>query len=240
MRNIVHTLSFLVKRIAKLIKQTANKFLKLYKLYIVKDEFTIQVKKWFADGGDQNLRLDYPELTSGSIVFDLGGYLGDFTAAIIERYNCKAYIFEPHPEYFSKCIERFSSYENVMVLNYGLADKNGEFFLSNSLDGSSFINPNHSQKDGIKCVIRDLSSVLNELDIKSIDLMKINIEGGEFPLMEHIISCDKQAIVGQYQIQFHNFVENAVDRRMQISRALSKTHVRTWCYTFVWENWRKI
>ena len=240
LNNLIYNLFFLIKKIAKLIKQTANKLSRLYKIYILKDEFTIQVKKWLADGGDHNLRLDYPELTSGSIVFDLGGYLGDFTAAIIERYNCKAYIFEPHPEYFSKCIERFSSYENVMVLNYGLADKNGEFFLSNSLDGSSFINPNHSQKDGIKCVIRDLSSVLNELDIKSIDLMKINIEGGEFPLMEHIISCDKQAIVGQYQIQFHNFVENAVDRRMQISRALSKTHVRTWCYTFVWENWRKI
>ena len=198
------------------------------------------MKKWFADQGDQTLRLEYPELTSDSIVFDLGGYLGDFSAAIIERYNCKIYIFEPHPEYFSKCVERFSSYENVMVLNYGLADKNGEFLLSNSLDGSSFINPNHLQKDGIKCLTRDFSSVLNELEIKSIDLMKINIEGGEFPLMEHIISCSKQAIVRQYQIQFHNFVENAVDRRIQISRALSKTHVRTWCYTFVWENWRKI
>ena len=242
MKNIhklIYNLFFLVKKIAKLIKQTGNKFSKLYKIYIVKDEFTIQVKKWFADGGDHTLRLDYPELTSDSIVFDLGGYLGDFTAAITEKYKCKAYIFEPHPEYFSKCIERFSSDENVMVLNYGLADKNGEFLLSNSLDGSSFINPNHSQKDGIKCVIRAFSGVLNELDITNIDLMKINIEGGEFSLMEHIISCGKQAIVKQYQIQFHNFVENAVDRRILISRALSETHARTWCYTFVWENWRK-
>ena len=240
MHSLIHTLFFLIKKIAKLIKQTVNKFSRLYKIYIVKDEFTIQMKKWFADKGDQNLRLEYPELTSDSIVFDLGGYLGDFTAAIVERYNCKAYIFEPHPEYFSKCIERFSSYENVMVLNYGLADKDGELLLSNHLDGSSFINPNHSQKDGIKCVIRDFSNVLNELGVTSIDLMKINIEGGEFPLMEYIISCAKQAIVRQYQIQFHNFVENAVDRRTQISSALSKTHVRTWCYTFVWENWRKI
>ena len=229
-----------MKQIAKLVKQLAHPFLKFYKLHILKDEFTIQMKKWFADRGDQNLRLNYPELTTDSIVFDLGGYLGDFTAAIIERYNCKVYIFEPHPEYFSKCIERFSSYENVMVLNYGLADKNGEFLLSNRSDGSSFINPNHSQKDGITCIVRDFSSVLSELDITSIDLMKINIEGGEFPLMDHIISCGKQAIVKQYQIQFHNFVENAVDHRIQISRSLSETHVRTWCYAFVWENWRKI
>ena len=127
-----------------------------------------------------------------------------------------------------------------MVLNDGVAEKNCEWLLANRSDGSAFINPNHSQKDGIKCDIRDFSSVLNGLDITSIDLMKINIEGGEFPLMDHIISCGKQGIVKQYQIQFHNFVENAVDLRIQISRALSETHVRTWCYTFVWENWRKI
>ena len=237
--SVIFNLFIVLKLIVKLVKQTANKFSKIYKIYILKDEFTIQVKKWFADQGDQTLRLEYPELTSDSIVFDLGGYLGDFSAAIIERYNCKIYIFEPHPEYFSKCVERFSSYENVMVLNYGLADKDGEFLLSNQSDGSSFINPNHSQKEGINCVVRDVFSVLKELDITSVDLMKINIEGGEFPLMEHIISCGKQAIVKQYQIQFHNFVEKAVDRRIEISRALSDTHVRTWCYTFVWENWRK-
>ena len=240
LHKIMYNLFFLIKKIAKLIKQTANKFSRLYKIHIVKDEYAIQMQKWFADGGDCNLRFDYPELTSGSIVFDLGGYLGDFTAAIIERYNCKAYIFEPHPEYFSVCMKRFSSNENVMVLNYGLADKNGEFLLSNQSDGSSFINPNHAKKDAIKCVVRDFSVVVKELSITNIDLMKINIEGGEFPLMEHIISSGKQAIVKQYQIQFHNFVENAVERRMQISRALSQTHVRTWCYTFVWENWRKI
>ena len=243
MKNInglILSLFVLIKLLAKLLKQTANKFSRLYKIYILKDEFTIQMKKWFSDRGDQTLRLEYPELTSDSIVFDLGGYLGDFTASMIERYDCNAYIFEPHPEYFSKCIERFSSYKNVMVLNYGLADKDGEFLLSNQSDGSSFINPNHSQKNGINCILRDFSGVLKELDVKNIDLMKINIEGGEFSLMEHIISCGDQAIVRQYQIQFHNFVENAVDRRRQISSALSETHVRTWCYTFVWENWRRI
>ena len=40
--------------------------------------------------------------------------------------------------------------------------------------------------------------------------------------MEYIISCGMQGIVRQYQIQFHNFVENSVDRRIQISRALSE------------------
>ena len=49
------------------------------------------MKKWFADGEITLYALN-TQLTSDSMVFDLGGYLGDFTAAIIERYNCKAYI----------------------------------------------------------------------------------------------------------------------------------------------------
>ena len=73
LNNLIYNLFFLIKKIAKLIKQTANKLSRLYKIYILKDEFTIQVKKWRADGGDHNLRLNYPELTSDSIVFDLGG-----------------------------------------------------------------------------------------------------------------------------------------------------------------------
>ena len=94
----------------------------------------------------------------------------------------------------------------MTVLNYGLADKDGELSLSNQSDGSSFINPNHAKTDTIKCVIRDFSCVFKD-DITSIDLMKINIEGGEFSLLEHIIACGNQASVRQYQIQFHNFVE---------------------------------
>ena len=62
-----------MKQIAKLIKQTLRPLSKLYKIYILKDEFTIEVKKWFADRGDQTLRLEYPELNSDSIVFDVGG-----------------------------------------------------------------------------------------------------------------------------------------------------------------------
>lgn len=48
-----------------------------YRLYIIKDEFTLTVKKWFQDNGGESLMLDYP-LTNNSIVFDLGGYKGDF------------------------------------------------------------------------------------------------------------------------------------------------------------------
>jgi FkbM family methyltransferase len=216
-----------------------EKIRNIYKIYIVKDDFSIQIKKWFADAGDETLRLNYPELTRESVVFDLGGYLGDFAAEINVRYGCKIYIFEPHPYYYSECLKRFSSDKNITVLNYGLADSNGELFLSDHQDGSSFVNPNHIRENGIKCILRDFIDVIDELDVPKIDLMKINIEGGEFPLLEHIIAFGRQTLIEQYQIQFHNFVDNAIEKRSSIMSALSETHTQTWCYNFVWENWRK-
>lgn len=137
-------------------------------------------------------------------------------------------------------MQRFASNEKITSLNYGLSDIDGEFILSDRVDGSSFLNPNHAKDDGIKCELREFFSVLDSLNVKNIDLMKINIEGGEYPLLQHISKENRFDVVINYQIQFHNFVENAFIMRNDIIESLSKTHKQTWCYPFVWENWNKI
>ena len=69
--------------------------------------------------------------------------------------------------------------------------------------------------------------------------MKINIEGCEYPLLQHIAANDKLNIVNFYQIQFHNFIEDAEKKRKKILMALSKSHISTWCFKFVWEGWER-
>ena len=73
-------------------------------------------KEWFADNGDKTLRLDYP-LTSDSIVFDLGGYKGDWASSIYEKYKCNIYIFEPIPYLVEEMKIKFSHYDNKHVYN---------------------------------------------------------------------------------------------------------------------------
>lgn len=139
-----------------------------YKLYILKDEFTVEVTRWFRDKGDETLRLDYPELNEESIVFDLGGYKGDFAYAINEKYGSTVYVFEPHPEYHDACIKRFLSNNKVIPFNYGLSDKDGMFLLSDSVDGSSFLNPHHQEKNAIECEVKEIFNVLRQLEISNI------------------------------------------------------------------------
>ena len=56
-------------------------FIKFFiKFYLLRDEFTIAVSKWRKDLGE-SWRHNY-SLTKDSIVFDLGGYRGDFAYEI--------------------------------------------------------------------------------------------------------------------------------------------------------------
>jgi len=217
-----------------------RKFKRFFREHILRDEHTIAVSQWFRDKGDEKLRFNYPSLNGKSIIFDLGGYVGDFAYEINKKYDCKVYLFEPHPEFYKKCVEKFSDNEKVIPFNFGLSDKEGTFTLSDNLDGSSFLNPNKATKQGLECEIKEFFSVLSDLDIKNIDLIKVNIEGGEYPLLKHIVNRNELGIIDEYQIQFHNFIEGAETKRNFLITELRKTHKRTWCYKFVWENWKKI
>ena len=50
-------------------------------------EFDKAIQRWFRDKGDQTLRLNY-DLNEHSVVFDLGGYEGQWSADIFQRYQC--------------------------------------------------------------------------------------------------------------------------------------------------------
>ena len=220
-------------------KKIFQRLIFIYKRFILKDVFEVNISKWFKDKGDETLRLDYPELNDTSVVFDLGGYRGDFAQAINDKYGCKVYLFEPHPKYYKICVDRFAQNEKVIPLNYALSYTDGVSILYGNDDRSSFLNQNHSREDAVECQVKEILSTMKELNVSSIDLMKINIEGGEYPLLNHMMLKNKLFLVSQYQIQFHKFIENAELKRDRITAALSKTHYKTWCYTFVWENWKK-
>ena len=210
---------------------------KFFKRYILRDPFELEVRRWFRDRGDTTLRLDYP-LDQNSLVIDVGGYMGDYAAAIVEKYNCQVLVFEPHPEFFRTCQTRFKDNDKVQVFDYGLSDEDGSFVLIEDKDGSSFENK-RIQGNGVTCKTRKLSSVMDELSIQDADLIKINIEGGEYPLMFHIFDQGLATRFANFQIQFHNFIDNAAGMRAELQSKLEGTHSCTWNYDFVWENWER-
>ena len=219
-----------------IISRVKNKTAYLYKRYIRRDPFLLEVSRWFSDKGDETLRLDYP-LTEDSIVFDVGGYHGDFAASINERYGCKVYVFEPVRDFYQYCIKRFKENENITCLNYGLSSSDDFLDIGLSENASSFDSP-HSKGEVQRVEVRSVINCIKELNIDCIDLLKINIEGGEYDVLTSMIQSGDIKKVHYLQVQFHNFINNADEKRNTIRQKLRDTHDEMWNYKFVWESWR--
>jgi FkbM family methyltransferase len=201
-------------------------------------ENTIQFQRcipWFRDQGDKTLRLKY-DLTEQSIVFDLGGYEGQWTADIFSKYACTIFVFEPHLVYAQNIRNRFSPNPKIKVFDFGLSDVDKKLSLNLSSDSSSLFKRGDQE---VEVELRKASDFMTAHAMHTIDLMKINIEGGEYDLIDHLIASGFVQHIKNIQIQFHDFVPDAEVRMKKIQSTLSKTHVPTYQYEFVWENWRR-
>lgn len=195
-----------------------------------------RAKKWFEDKGDETHRLNYP-LNENSIVFDIGGYKGEFAMEVYCRYNCTTFIFEPIPEFYERIVHRFFNTNKIKAFNFGLGNNDCKLQISLEDNSSSLY------KKGINSLqvqIRSFNDFLEENHISTIDLLKINIEGSEYDLLESIIEAGNITKIHNIQVQFHDFVPNALERMNLIQNKLSQTHQLTYQYTFVWENWKLI
>jgi FkbM family methyltransferase len=196
------------------------------------------LKAWHADRGDRELRLTY-DLDEKSLVFDLGGYEGQWASDIFGKYKCSVWIFEPSHLFHKRIVSRFSHNTSMTVFNFGLSNRDGELKLYESEDASSVVHDKALTNKFEVIQLRSADSFLQEKNIRQIDLMKINIEGAEYDLLDHLIETGWISKVVNVQIQFHNFFDNAGQRMETIQNALARTHKPTYQYKFVWENWTR-
>ena len=190
-------------------------------------------QRWVRDRGDERLRLYYP-LSPDSVVLDAGGFKGDWAAALVQRFDPCVQIFEPVSEYAEQIERRFADSPKVSVHRYGLSCQDQSIQFSVAGDASSAIRGGLQQTASM----RDIHGVLAPLD--QVDLIKINIEGGEYDLLDRLIETSDIEKVTNLQVQFHLFVPDALDRYRVIASRLKQTHRLTWRYYFVWENWERV
>lgn len=195
-----------------------------------------QINEWFAANGDLTLRVNY-QLNENSIVFDLGGYVGDWTNRIWEKYKCNIFVFEPIPYLAEQMKNKFLGNEKIKVFNFGLSNVTKTLNINYSEDGSSFHLNNG--KGVIECEVKSICDFVLENKIEKIDLIKINTEGDEFETLKSILDNDMIEIFTDIQVQFHNFMPEAEKLRNDLQDRLSKTHRLSYNFDFVWENWTK-
>ena len=192
---------------------------------------------WNLRNGDEKLSLDY-DFTNKSIVFDVGTYTGSFTEKIVNRFDCIVYAFEPKNEYFNYLMNKFKKNKNVRIFNFALSNFTGTAQISDIGAGSSIIERvENSDYETINVV--SFVDFLKMENIDSIDLLYLNIEGSEYDLFTNIFENNYQNKINHFQIQFHNFVNQAKQKRREIRKVLKITHDCKFNFPFIWERWDK-
>src|SRR3989344_1363689 len=195
-------MSQLILFLARKNKLLGNLILGLSIFFLSKQNQT--VLRWKLINGEKTLRIYYP-LNYKSIVFDVGGYLGDSSNDIYEKYKCYVYIFEPVSQYYKILKKRFKKLKKIHILNYGLASRTQYINIHLAEDATSAYGKS-TELERVKLV--NIKDVLNKYRIKKVDLIELNIEGGEYELLEHLIKTNIIKKFKDIQVQFHNSIEN--------------------------------
>jgi len=221
------------------ISKVIDKLKQWYQAYILKNPDALLARDFLKKDKKMDFRHRYT-FGPNPVIFDCGGHNGDWTLKMFNMYrdrNPRIYVFEIVGSYISHLRKRFYNNQDVHILDFGLGDEDKviEFSVS-SIATSIFSKPAGSATESGK--IRDVVGFLEENSIRKIDLLKMNIEGGEYELLDRLVTSGAVGFCLNIQIQFHNYGEWSILKRDKLKEELRKTHVCTYDFEWTFENWQ--
>lgn len=190
----------------------------------------------------EGLRYAYP-LTPDSVVLDIGGYEGNFAYEIARKYGCHVIVFEPVKEFYEKCLNRLYSFRKVTVNNFALGRESKRVAFKVNGDMSGEFNIQNGSREQV-VEFREFKEAMYScpcvIGANGIDLLKINIEGGEYDLMELIFELGIISKIKNLQIQPHTVVPDCEARWKSICDRLKETHELVYAEPWIWFGWRRI
>lgn len=168
------------------------------------------------------------ELDSNSIVYSVGlGFDISFDLELIETYGLTVFGFDPTP----KSIEYIQSTElpeRFKLFDYGMSGKDGVMTFNPPIDSThvSFTTTDRPETNdqSIEVEMKALSTIMKENQHHEIDILKMDIEGSEYGVIDEI--CNNKILVKQILIEFHHHFSTIPVSRTK--KAISKLNQNGW------------
>lgn len=147
--------------------------------------------------------------TSNSICYCVGcGEDISFDLGLIEVFGCDVYGFDPTPRAIAYVKRVAGENPKYHFYDVGLWDKEDtlNFFVPKNPNHVSHSLVNlHKTEDHISVKVKRLSHIMNDLGHQNLDLLKIDIEGAEYKVIESIIEdgIDVKVICVEYDECFN-------------------------------------
>lgn len=152
-------------------------------------------------------------LNKGDIFIDCGANIGQETIPAAQK-GAIVYAFEPNIHAYNALVEATKDFSDVYCFNQGVLDKNDTMKLyyheSSDADevmwstGSSLVKEkkNVSKEKFIEVEVIDLVEFIEKLD-KDIKILKIDVEGAEYDILEKLITSPVLSRIGQVLVETH-------------------------------------
>lgn len=171
-----------------------------------------QNKKCISFEKYQNYHI-YPNILKEPLIYS-GGVGKDisFELELIKRYNAKIFLFDPSPtgiETMKKIKNKNIHFYPIGLARYSKKETFGE--PDNKEEGSY-----RFSKNGMLYPCTSLSDFMKKQNHKKIDLLKIDIEGFEYGVIEDIYR--NKIYIEQIVLEFHGWMKNAFKKQEIIAK----------------------
>lgn len=147
------------------------------------------------------------QMEPDSIVFSVGvGEDITFDLGIMEQYDCAIYAFDPTPR-VREWLEKQDLPERFMYFDVGLAHYDGEakFYPPENPNFVSHTILDRPQTADRMIIVKmsKLSTLMRQIGVERIDLLKMDIEGAEYGVVADMLASG--IYPGQVLVEFHHF-----------------------------------
>ena len=156
------------------------------------------------------------DLSADSIVYSFGvGVDASFDRAVIENYNTQVFAFDPTPGSIAWVADQKWPL-NFKFFPWGLAARDGtrDFHPPGNPDHIShtILDLGCQTRRPIQVEMYQLSTIAKRLGHQKIDVLKMDIEGAEYEVIENIVELEHVSI-GQILVEFHHFYPDVPRRQ---------------------------
>ncbi len=203
------------------LKRTAKRLVKaaLGKDFFPKVEETCRTERLGSGYGGWEIAVD--SLSKAAVVYSFGvGEDASFDIALIDRYGLTVHAFDPTPKSI-QWVHRQNFPPNFVLHEYGLADFDGEVTFNSPKNQDHVSHTMLDRPSGnatIQVPVKTLTTIMQELDHDHIDLLKMDIEGAEYQVIEDLVKSTIRP--AQLLIEFHHRFPEVGIKKTQDSLAL--------------------
>jgi FkbM family methyltransferase len=169
---------------SKLIKHTRTRYSKKFHYY-ANDVIIGQSLELYGEYSELEVMFLVSVTNKNCIVYDIGANIGYHTTAFASQ-ALHVYAFEPHPKTFDMLLKNTKHLPNVTAVNYAISNFNG---TSKCLDYDPELPANYGSVsvDDVKGVLEVQCASLNHLTDELPDIIKIDVEGNEYAVVQGCI-----------------------------------------------------